>query len=610
MKGYFAIAAFVCCNFFLAAQTDHASFPKYKEFISFFFKTYSIENCDENTSFKFEKHPDGWHVSIYSEEGTGPALKDVLLWDLKTKAYREIPFIRKKELEDNDAQRDRFLEDQEAPHFDACPYYGYKSWHWDVIRDYDKAGELPDTVLYGLGRAYSACAGNLLNENANFSDETQLLALKDGKNSMTPEQLEKYRYYRHKAIDAYKKVCKSNPDFETMIGTIRLKLSHEYVSTFLELRIYQNEQEALKELPENAYNDFFISLAKNYLTCCDKNAILFVNGDSDTYPLLYVQAKYNFRPDVMVVNTSLLQTERYINHLREKILEAEPLVFTHAPEDIKGKKREYILLAKDSVKVRDLAKVIKFIKNDKNKVIIEDSGYYMCAGSMLKTKIDNKPIQWRLPFHGYFFRNALMMLDLVSNYSETRPLYFAQTLESTSYLGLTNYLDYAGLVYKLGNRDFTETSTKYEQVNGPLLYKRLMQEYSWKGAEQITPLDKLFLGNYANQFYLLTMKFIEQKENEKAKEVLDQYFRIFPDNVYPYDYITLSLMECYYQIRETNKANEIGKAVLLNMKNRRINVPTLFNVFSEKTYNEATLKVLKKQVKTYRQDEFFNKLWD
>ena len=60
-------------------------------------------------------------------------------------------------------------------------------------------------------------------------------------------------------------------------------ISNEYVTSFLDLRLYQNEEEAKKELKEGLYNDFFISLATNYLNSCDSNAILFCMGDNDTY---------------------------------------------------------------------------------------------------------------------------------------------------------------------------------------------------------------------------------------------------------------------------------------------------------------------------------------
>jgi tetratricopeptide (TPR) repeat protein len=563
-------------------------------------------NYSENAQISFEKRPKGWFISLTEFAPSPKRIKNEMIWDRDSSIFKDIDFVKQKEEPENKDLITTFLNDWSKKFYKICPYYGYPGWDIDVINEFGQKEELSDTVLYGLGRAYSSYAGGFLNNNSGLADTNLIFKLASGKNCMSKVQLEKYRNYRHLAIETYKKLAERNPDFETTIGTIETKTANEYMTAFLDLRVYQNEQEASKEIIDGIYSDFYISLAKNYLNSCAPNAVLFTNGDNDTYPLLYVQAKNGVRKDVMVVNISLLNTERYISSLREKVLDAPGLQLTLTKEELSGSKRDFVLIEPKDEKAMDLNEMIAFVKNDENTYASGGMNYYYVPANKFSLNTGESSFSWEVKGH-YLLRSQLIILDLMASEKLKRPLCFAVTLPSEDCMGMDDFMSQEGLAYRLTTEKKIKSDGLFGRVNTEIMYENLMVNFDWSGIELLDNTEKKICLNYRNIFHHLAKTLIEDNQPEKAKEVLDKCIEIFPDDLLKFDYSVLDIIEDYYKLGKFEKANIFARQLINNLKNNLDNFPDLPDA-KRAEYKKTTTKKLKDIAFIYNQPEIAHEL--
>jgi hypothetical protein len=241
------------------------NFPTYGEVLKTFFSKYSTRELGENHRIKFEKKPEGWFASVHDMATDDKILKRSPVWLVRKKKFVKASFPKLKKGETAFNWEKEYFNAWDRSQFYISPFYGYPGWEYDVISVFGKKTDLSDTILYALGRAYSAAASNLLHNNSGLSDGSRRFVIGNGPDALSKEQLETYRSFSHNAISCFEKLKDRNPAFKTIVGSIGVKWANEFMTSFLELRTLQNEAEAQKELREGIYNGFYLSLARNFL---------------------------------------------------------------------------------------------------------------------------------------------------------------------------------------------------------------------------------------------------------------------------------------------------------------------------------------------------------
>ena len=238
---------------------DFLKYPTIVKVIDEFFDDYQFE---ENSSSRylqnqFQKKPDGWHVVTKEydfERKEYDVIEDELFWDLEEEEFNKIDYPeseggsekKKEEYIAGFSQNNHGVQNaypEWYSYYNIFPYYGYNGAGEDVIELLEDADDLPDSTLYALARSYNNYSFDLLSDQFGITIKEQF-DLENTKDCLSKKQLKKYRYYAHKSIKKFNEIHKINPHFETIVGSIHTKWSNEHISAWLNLRVYQNEEEA------------------------------------------------------------------------------------------------------------------------------------------------------------------------------------------------------------------------------------------------------------------------------------------------------------------------------------------------------------------------------
>jgi len=315
----------------------------------------------------------------------------------------------------------------------------------------------------------------------------------------------------------------------------------------------------------------------NYLESCAPNAIIFTNGDNDTFPLWYAQMVEGIRTDVRVCNLSYFQTDWYVDQMRRKAYESEAL-------PIKFEHNQYVQGTRDVVYVLDQIKRPVNLKEALDFVRSEDPGtklqqadnasffpsrqlfYPVDRAAVLANNVidpknaDSIVSQMEINLSGnYLTKDELMILDIIANNNWKRPIYFAITVGRDKYLNLQDYFQTEGFAYRLVPIKTPASNGQVGSVRTNVMYDNIINKFKWGNMNDpnvyLDENNVRMSMNVRNSFVRLADGLLAEGKRDSAIAVLDRCNELVPNEKVPYNYFNLLMAESYYKAASSNMGN-------------------------------------------------------
>lgn len=374
--------------------------------------------------------------------------------------------------------------------------------------------------------------------------------------------------------------------------------------------------------------------AYNLLNSLEENAIVFTNGDNDTFPLWYIQEVEGVRTDVRVVNLSLLNTDWYIKQLRDRTThESLPLPITLTDEEIDQMTSQLELHQPEQV-------TIPIDKNLLNSVFeadpsqLEDSTnqFYQQGGlpedvqltsvlynqlqmaepfSLPVEELDDE-VSWYLEGRSagrdgagnerfYLQTQDKMILHMLRENKWLRPVYFANTVSNSGQLGLEDYFQFEGKAFRVVPKK--RDSGPFGYVDPDVHAQRLenFRFENWDSPDVYFDENiRRMLGNYRYSFSQLADAYMERGDSTNAAKWLAYGEDNIPFREIEHDWTVATLYAYkYMQAGEIERAKDLGTFVGEQLKRElRYNMRELDEIESQLQNLEQDVQMARSRAQT------------
>ncbi len=329
-------------------------------------------------------------------------------------------------------------------------------------------------------------------------------------------------------------------------------------------------------------------IGANYLKSCAPNSILFTYGDNDSFPVWYVQDVEKVRQDIRVANLSYIQAGWYIDMMRQKAYDSDPMPLSLTSDKYVEGTREQLPVNNQVNKPVELTELVQFVGNDdqKYKVDLSGRGDYLnyipakkfiidvdtakvLSNGTVKPYYKNRivsPMIWEYS-EPDAFKGDLAIMDLLSTNKWERPVYFSTTVPSTQYKGLEKYFIQEGLSYRIVpvKTDKPEQG-EFGMIDADIMYDNMMNKFKWGNAEKpsvyLDENNRRMFSNFRRIFGSLGKDLLMKGDTTRAIEAAHRGLEIVPATKMPNDFFSLSLAEVLLRAGKKEEGEQLIKDII------------------------------------------------
>ena len=352
----------------------------------------------------------------------------------------------------------------------------------------------------------------------------------------------------------------------------------------------------------------------NYLKSCEQDAIIFCNGDNDTFPLWYNIEVEEERNDVRACNLSYLQTDWYIDQMKRPYYNSPGLPISWDYADYMPGKNEIAWVENRLNAPLEVKKAYQFLHSNDPRTKRDGEGY-IPSDQLYVFSPDSQKIMFKKARR--FTRSEMMVMEMLSTNEWKRPMYFAVTIGSDYHLGLDPYLELTGMAYRITPERSKDGKPR---VNTEVMYDNMLHKFKYGNMNvpdiYIDENTMRMCRTHRMMFCQLAEALYYEGKHDKAMEVLDFAEEVLPGYNVTYDYTSGTMAALYYAMDEIEKGNAIMSALADNCVEYMEWAATL-SPAQRKSVNQSTvghysavLGFVLNNLQRFDQKELFNKYFD